>query len=138
MRSAITSPATTVRLAVLFPVICVASCRCDEEIQDFECNFEVSPSGEGSVIEFNATAIGDDAERSWRVTNTGRGVVLDELLITFESVNGEHYDAEIPDGTAIGPGDDETFLVVFHPLVEADLTEASIDRTAFRIGAIAP
>ncbi len=90
-------------------------------MQDVECNFEVTPSGEGSTIQFNATEIGESAERSWRVTNTGRGVVLDELRITFETVNAEHYDAEIPEGTAIGPGDDETFLVVFHPLAEADL-----------------
>ncbi|MBI1947293.1 MAG: hypothetical protein HYS27_16485 [Deltaproteobacteria bacterium] len=109
------------RLAVLVALAGVGACQCEEPLSDFECNFEVTPSGDGAVIEFNATAIGDTAERSWRVTNTGRGVVLDELAITFETINAEHYDAEIPEGTAIGPGDDETFLVVFHPLAEADL-----------------
>lgn len=109
------------RLGPLLALAGLWACRCEEPVQDFECNFEVSPSGEAAVIEFNATEIGDSAERSWRVTNTGRGVVLDELQITFETVNAEHYDAELPEGTSIGPGDDETFLVVFHPLAAADL-----------------
>lgn len=121
MRSATPKSPRTMKLAALLPLVALGACRCEEEIQDFECNFEVTPSGEGNAIEFNATALGDTAERSWRVTNTGRGVVLDQLQITFESVNGEHYDAEIPDGTSIGPGDDETFLVVFAPLAEAEL-----------------
>ena len=113
------------KLALLLPpllgLVALGACRCEEQIQDFVCDFEVTPSGDGNAIEFNATAIGQSAERSWRVANTGRGVVLDELQITFESVNGEHYDAEIPEGTAIGPGDDETFLVIFAPLAQADL-----------------
>lgn len=112
---------SAVRLASLLPALGLGACQCEEPLNDFECNFEVAPSGEGNAIEFNATAIGDTAERSWRVTNTGRGVVLDQLAIEFETVNAEHYDAEITEGTAIGPGDDETFLVVFHPLVQADL-----------------
>lgn len=109
------------RSAALLALAGSWACRCDEQVQDVVCDFEVSPSGEASVIQFNATEIGESAERSWRVTNTGRGMVLDELTVTFETVNAEHYDAEIPEGTSIGPGDDETFLVVFHPLAEADL-----------------
>jgi hypothetical protein len=36
-----------------------AACNCDPEVTRFECGFEVTPSGEGNAIEFNATAIGE-------------------------------------------------------------------------------
>src|SRR5688572_25339136 len=98
------------------------ACDCDPEVQRFVCDFEVSPSGEGSEIQFNATEVGQVAERTWRVENTGLGVTLDALAVTFESVNAEHYDAEIPEDTRITTGDQATFTVQFHPLTAADLS----------------
>jgi hypothetical protein len=115
------SPARTFAALALVALSPVA-CDCDPEpISSFVCDFEVTPSGSGNEIRFNATAVGASAERSWRVTNTGTGVTLDRLTTTFETVNGAHYRADIPEGTRITTGDDETFLVVFAPLVEAEL-----------------
>lgn len=102
-------------------------CPCEAEpVESVVCDFEVSPSGEGNAIAFNATAIGDESERTWRVNNTGRGVTLDELRTTFESVNGEHYRIEIPEGTAVAANESETFVVVFAPLAEADLASSFV------------
>jgi hypothetical protein len=99
------------------------ACDCDPEpIQSFTCDFEVTPSGEGSTIQFNATAIGDTSERTFNIKNIGQGVTLDQINITFESVNGEHFGVDIPEGTRITVNDDESFTVQFHPLAEADIS----------------
>lgn len=113
--------------ALALVVVNPVACDCDPDpVESLVCDFEVAPSGEGNAIVFNATAIGRENERTWRVTNTGSGVSLDQLRTTFESVNGEHYRTEIPEGTSIGVGDDETFTVVFAPLAEADLASSFV------------
>lgn len=110
-------PASTVVLLALAALNPVA-CDCEEEpIASFECSFEVSPE----EILFPATAVGDRTERTFRVSNTGRGVTLDQLAVTFESVNGRHYEAAIPEGTRVTVGDTSTFSVAFEPLIEGDL-----------------
>lgn len=108
-------------LLLALPLFVLAqACDCDPEpIRRNTCEFEVTPSGEGNAIEFSATEVGDTASRAWRLKNNSVGVSLVELVITFESVNGEHYSVELPDDLRIAPGDEETFTVVFAPLAES-------------------
>lgn len=110
-------------LSVGFALFALAqACDCDPEpVTRNTCVIVVEPSGEGDAIEFNATEVGNEASRAWRIRNEGVGVSLVDLVITFEEVNGEHYSAEIPEGTRISPGDEETFTVIFRPLAEAVL-----------------
>ncbi len=102
-------------------------CNCGAKpLVKTECKFTVEPSGSGNEIQFAATPVGGQAERSYRVTNTGTGVTLTELHTTFEARNGDNYSADIPVDTRITPGDDQTFVVTFHPLVEAELASSFV------------
>jgi hypothetical protein len=110
-----------VLLQLAFPLVILGhACDCDPEpITATKCEFVVTPSGEGNEITFNATAVNDESSRAWRLENTGSGVSLVDIEVTFESVNGEHYRVEIPADTRIAPGGEETFTVVFRPQAEA-------------------
>ena len=56
----------------------------------------------------------------------GTSVSLTALKTTFESVNGDQYTADIPDGTNISVGDDQTFIVTFHPTVASELASSFV------------
>ena len=111
------------RWKLALPVLVLAhACDCDPEPLIVPvCSFAVEPSGEGSEISFSATEVGDETARAWRLSNTGTGVTLTDIQVTFESVNGEHYRTQLPEGLRITVGDEETFTVVFRPQAEAPL-----------------
>jgi hypothetical protein len=102
----------------LFAVVQACDCNPDPVVRT-TCEFAVDPSGEGDAIDFGSVEVGDNAAKAWKLTNNSEGVSLVDLVITFESVNGEHYSIELPDDVRIAPGDDETFTVVFAPVAES-------------------
>lgn len=95
-----------------------AACDCEEEpITRVECNFEVSRD----EIPFPATAVGGRASvATFTVLNTSVGVALRDFSATFDR-NGEHFSVQLPEDGTLAPGDDETVVVEFAPLVDVEL-----------------
>src|SRR5690349_14530067 len=100
---------SVVALAGSFTGLACNACDCNPDpIVATECKIEVTPSGNNNEIQFSDTPVGGSSERSWRVKNAGKGVVLGDLHATFESVNGDNYNIEIPSDLNLGPGDEQT------------------------------
>ncbi|MCP4503985.1 MAG: hypothetical protein GY822_29015 [Deltaproteobacteria bacterium] len=93
-------------------------CECEEEpLDDVLCDFEVTPNGNGSPIEFPETAIREERVRSFRINNTGN-TTLSDLRFEWAEQNGSHYRVALPeDGLEIRPGSSETVTIIFQPLV---------------------
>src|SRR3954471_17661806 len=116
---------SVVALVAGFTGLACNACDCNPDpIIATECKIEVTPSGNNNEIQFTATPVGGSSERSWRVKNAGKGVVLNQLHATFESRNGENYSTDIPSDLNLGPGDDQTFVVTFSPTAATELASS--------------